>query len=115
MIKNIRVDLTEHEYDILKQIINEFEYKENSKVYISMKEKIEKPKIIPWSIKKSAAAQKATEKRTKTAKIKIMNAVHLLKFQNKKITYYSIAKTGKVNYQTVKKYISDDFLEKYNK
>ena len=63
-------------------------------------------KIIKYSPKKANAAEKATEARTKKAKEKIQNAVNILRMENKKITYYSIAKTAGVSYSTVKKYIS---------
>ena len=52
------------------------------------------------------ASKVATEARTTKAKEKIQNAINILRIEDKKITYYSIAKTAGVSYSTVKKYIS---------
>ena len=51
----------------------------------------------------------------KKAKAKIDKGIDSLKIQNKDIIYYSIAKAGRVSYNTVKKYISDDDLVSLNK
>ena len=56
--------------------------------------------------KKKEAAAKATEARTAAAKKKIENAINLLRIENKKINYNTIAKTAKVSYLTVKKYVT---------
>ena len=69
---------------------------------------LDNAKIIEYSPNKANAAEKATEARTKKAKEKIQNAINLLRMENKKITYYSVAKTAGVSYSTVKKYISLD-------
>ena len=63
-------------------------------------------KIIKYSPNKALAAEKATEARTAKAKEKIQNAINILRMENKKITYYSVAKTAGVSYSTVKKYIN---------
>jgi len=57
------------------------------------------------SDKVTKATNKATATRTAQAKAKIQNAVNLLRMENKKISYYSVAKTAGVSYSTVKKYI----------
>jgi len=67
---------------------------------------LDNAKIIEYSAKKANAAEQATEARTKKAKEKIQNAINLLRLENKKLTYYSVAKTAGVSYSTVKKYIS---------
>jgi len=68
-------------------------------------------KIIKYSPDKALAAEKATEARTAKAKEKIQNAINILRMEDKKITYYSIAKTAGVSYSTVKKYISLDEMK----
>ena len=56
--------------------------------------------------KKTEAAKKATEARTAAAKKKIENAINLLRIENKKINYNTIAKRAGVSYLTVKKYVT---------
>jgi len=73
-----------------------------------IKEIVDNPKKIKHSTKKIIACDKATEARTAKAKKKIQNAINILRMENKKLTHYSIAKTAKVSYLTVKKYISLD-------
>ena len=72
-----------------------------------LKEKIINPKEIERSVKKSMAAEDATQFRQKKAKEKIQNAINYLKMSDKKITAYSIAKEGGVSYNTARKYIKD--------
>jgi len=67
---------------------------------------LDNAKIIKYSPNKALAAEQATAARTKKAKEKIQNAINILRMEDKKITYYSIAKTAGVSYSTVKKYIS---------
>ena len=73
-----------------------------------IKEIVDNPKKIKHSTKKIIACDKATEARTAKAKKKIQNAINILRMENRKLTHYSIAKTAKVSYLTVKKYISLD-------
>jgi len=67
---------------------------------------LDNAKLIKYSTNKAIAAEKATAARTKKAKEKIQNAINILKMEDKKITYYSVAKTSGVSYTTVKKYIT---------
>jgi len=76
-----------------------------------IKEIVDNPKKIKHSIKKVIACDTATEARTAKAKKKIQNAINILRMENKKLTHYSIAKTAKVSYVTVKKYISLDEIK----
>ena len=48
-------------------------------------------------------------------KVKIQNAINILRLEDKKITHYSIAKVGEVSYITVKKSISEDKIISLNK
>lgn len=56
--------------------------------------------------KKQSSIQEATKHREHTAKGKIINAMNLLRLENKSITIYSIAKVSGCSYNTVKKYQS---------
>ena len=98
--------MTEKELSALQRHINELN--EGYISFTDMKEKINNPKEISWSVNKSLSAKKATEARTAKAKEKIQNAINILRMENKKITHYSIAKVAEVSYLTVKKYISLD-------
>jgi predicted transcriptional regulator len=64
--------------------------------------------------KKRKATQKANEARSKKAKKKIKNAINILRLENEKINYTSIAKKAKVSFVTVKKYIDEDTLKSLN-
>lgn len=104
-IKKYRVEFEPEELAILQEYINNIKDK-NYTTFNEMKEKINNPKEILWSAKKSISADNATKVRTLKAKKKIQNAINILRMENKKITHYSIAKTAGVSYVTVKKYIS---------
>ena len=56
--------------------------------------------------KKQSSIQEATKHRTDTAKAKIINAINLLRLEDKEITTYAIAKESGCSYNTVKKYLS---------
>jgi len=73
-----------------------------------MKEIANSPKKIKHSTKKHSAVKTATEARTKKAKEKILNAINILRMEDKNLTHYSIAKQAEVSYLTVKKYITID-------
>lgn len=55
--------------------------------------------------KKQSSIQEATKHREHTAKSKIINAINILRLENKNITAYAIAKESGCSYNTVKKYI----------
>jgi hypothetical protein len=54
--------------------------------------------------KKQSSIQEATKKRERVAKEKILNAINLLRIENKSVTAYAIAKESGCSYNTVKKY-----------
>ena len=117
-----RLDLTLAEYDELKYFIKLKELEDSIllsqqkgyDLYDNLLKKINEPKVIKSSVKKSIAANKATKIRSAKAKVKIDNAIRILQIENKPITYYSISKAGKVSYNTVKKYISLDEMKVIN-
>ena len=54
--------------------------------------------------KKQNSIQLATKSREDAAQNKILNAINLLRIENKSITTYSIAKVSGCSFNTVKKY-----------
>jgi len=80
----------------------------------SIKQKLKKIKIIKRSEAKSIASYNATKVRIQNAKEKIEKGIENLRLDNKKLTYYSIAKSGGVSLNTVKKYVDEDRLKALN-
>jgi len=106
-----RLDLTELELENLREILKyakTYAASQPQEVFFSdyLIEKINKPKKIEYSGKKSFAAMKATEARMKNTKEKIINAINILRMENKEITPYQIAKISGVSYSSAKKYNS---------
>ncbi|KIM06569.1 MAG: hypothetical protein KU29_08530 [Sulfurovum sp. FS06-10] len=56
--------------------------------------------------KKQLSIMEATKSREHTAKAKIINAINILRLEDKKITAYAIAKESGCSYNTVKKHYS---------
>jgi len=56
------------------------------------------------SDKKRNATAKATDGRVKSAKLKIFNALNMMRLEGKKININSVAKDAGVSYNTAKKY-----------
>ena len=110
-IKIYRLDLDEVDMELLKEHINAIKGEESYTTFNELKEKVNNPKVINWSVKKSNSARTATMARTAKAKEKIQNAINILRMENKKLTHYSIAKQAEVSYLTVKKYISLDEMK----
>ena len=107
-IKKYRLDLDEVDIQLLQKYINSIKGEESCTTFNELKEKVNNPKVINWSAKKSNSARTATKVRTQKAKEKIQNAINILRMENKKLTHYSISKQAEVSYLTVKKYISLD-------
>jgi hypothetical protein len=107
LTKSYRYELTKLEKDLLDYIVNDFHKQHPDIVGIdNLMSHLNNPIKIKYSVKKTDAAEKATEARTKKAKAKIQNAINILNLENRKITHYSIAQEAKVSYNTVKKYIT---------
>lgn len=100
-----RVDFTDLE---IKSLIDFLEHNKHlaSPFDEEFVKKIDDAKSIKKSISKIQCTKTATEARTKKAKEKIQNAINLMRLENEKLTYYSIAKKAEVSYLTVKKYIT---------
>ena len=102
-----RLDLDYEYLELLQKYLQQIDpYEEDVILFNEMKEIVNNPKKIKRSIKKSIAAEKATEARITKAKEKIQNAINILRMENKRITYYAISQTTGVSYATVKKYIT---------
>ena len=115
-IKYYRIDLLKHEFESLKVLINYIKeyaklYKERTGqelyIYDDLLEKLENPKKIHHD-KRFISTSKATETRMKRVKEKIINAINLLRLEDKKITAYAVSKASGVSYQTVKKYFDQE-------
>lgn len=120
-----RLDIEEHAFELFKQYVDIEQLEKDFKdtydemdeynIYEIFLNKLNNPKIIKHSNKKLKAIQKATLSRSNSVKNKINNAINILRLENKQFTHYSISKTSTVAFQTVKKYIDDELLEKLNK
>jgi len=66
---------------------------------------IEKIEVSGKTEKRALAAKNATSVRSKNAKEKILNAINLLRLENREITAYRVSKVSGVHYRTVKKYL----------
>jgi len=111
-IKYYRIDLAKYEFEELKILIGyireyakEYQEKTEQELYIydDLLKKLENPKKIHHN-KRSISASIATETRVKKVKEKIVNAINLLRLENKKITAYAVSKASGVSFPTVKKY-----------
>jgi len=60
--------------------------------------------------KKQSSIKEATKAREHTAKAKIINAINILRLENRKITIYAVAKVSGCSYNTAKKYQSKEVL-----
>ena len=98
----MRLNFTEEEIDKIFEALRSDEEVRNLFLqrYAETKAKLQN------NSKKKEAAAKATEARTAVAKKKIEDAINLLRIENKKINYNTIAKRAKVSYLTVKKYVT---------
>jgi len=113
----VRLDLNELEYRILIDTINRSNFLEVLKdrdIDNTLLKKLQSFKQIKKG-NKNIGAIKAREALQEQTKEKIQNAINLLKFENKKITAYSIAKTANISYNTAKKYLSKINLFHSNK
>lgn len=117
-----RLDLTKLEYDYLIKCVDFVKLEEIEKEYenfdafkgFNIIEKLNNPKEIEYSSNKSAAALQATEARSEKVKYKMNIAIEILQTQKKEITHYAIAKISKVSFNTVKKHMSDEYINSLN-
>lgn len=120
-MKSKRLTISESRYEDLKyslekmlkfvddEIKKEYEFEVNT-----LNEMINDFTDIEFSPKKSLAANKATKARTEKAKTKIEKTINIFRIEGKKITINAISKNSGVAYNTVKKYITKDFVNSFN-
>lgn len=99
----MRLTITNDEFDALQSIL----LQNDISLYNRINEEFEKS-ILSKTKKKIKATLKANLTKKKRSQDAITNAVNLLRFENKKITVYSVAKTAQISYNTAKQY--QDFI-----
>ncbi len=107
-----RIDLTKKELEELRENLK---FKVMTFTTNEIYKKVDNPKIIKKSDKKIKAVKIANMARTKNAKKKINAAIQLMIFENKKMTYNSIAVVSGVAHKTVAKYLTTEKLMLVNK
>lgn len=95
-----RLDLTETEYEIIKNILIT-----HTDSGLNLK-KIMKPKIIKISDSKRLATNNANRIKIQNSKNKVTKAIEELKNKKLAITPYQIAKISGVSFYTAKKYFN---------
>ncbi|MEA1956007.1 MAG: hypothetical protein U9N02_05895 [Campylobacterota bacterium] len=96
----MRLTLTDNEFNLLLNTLQKHNEDDLVKILLSKKIKYDKS-ITPL---KRNATKKATLAKEKMSKIKISNAVNLMRLMNSKINVNSVAKESGLAYNTVKKY-----------
>jgi len=69
-----------------------------------LRQKIEVAQERKTPVKKQKAIKKANTIRTNRAKSKIVNALNMMRLENRPITVYAVAKEASVSYNTAVKY-----------
>lgn len=95
----MRLTLNDDEVLELMRVIAKVNYP----LYTKIKEQYEADRSKDIT-KKQSSIQEATKHREHTAKAKIINAINILRLEDKDITTYAIAKESGCSYNTVKKY-----------
>jgi len=95
----MRITITNNEFEALQKIL----VQNDMSLYNRINEEFKKS-ILSCTPKKIKATAKANKVKRKKSREAITNAVNLLRFENKKITIYSVAKTAEISYNTAKQY-----------
>jgi len=99
----MRITLTDSEFNEIQQIL----VQNDKSLYNRLNEELNKS-ILSCTPKKIKATSKANIIKRKRSREAITNAVNMLRFENRKITVYSVAKTADISYNTAKQY--KDFI-----
>lgn len=99
----MRITITDHEFESLQKIL----VQTDMSLYNRINEEFKKA-VLSCTPKKIKATAKANKMKRQKSRDAITNAVNLLRFENKKITVYSVAKTAEISYNTAKQY--KDFI-----
>ncbi len=95
----MRITITDTEFQALQKIL----VQKDTTLYNRLNEEFKKS-ILSCTPKKIKATTKANNAKRKKSRNAITNAVNLLRFEDKKITVYSVAKTAEISYNTAKQY-----------
>jgi len=99
----MRITITEHEFGAIQKIL----LQNDLSLYDRFNEELKKS-ILSCTNKKKKATTKANIAKRNKSKNAVTNAVNILRFENKKITVYSVAKMAEISYNTAKQY--EDFI-----
>lgn len=99
----MRITITDNEFGSIQKIL----LQNDTTLYDRFNEEFKKS-ILSCTTKKIKATAKANIAKRKKSRDSITNAVNLLRFEDKKITVYSVAKTASISYNTAKQY--KDFI-----
>lgn len=99
----MRLTISNKEFNTLQKIL----VQNDMTLYNRINEEFQKS-ILSKTVKKINATTKANNVKRKKSKDAVTNAVNLLRFENKKITVYNVAKAAQISYNTAKKY--KDFI-----
>lgn len=100
----MRLTITNSEFNALQEIL----LQNDMTLYNRINEEFEKS-VLSRTSKKIKATVKANNIKKKRSKEAVVNAVNILRLENKSITVYSVAKTAEISYNTAKKY--REFIE----
>ena len=99
----MRITITNEEFDRIQKIL----VQNDTTLYNRFNEEFKKS-VLSCTAKKINATSKANFAKRKKSKNAVTNAVNILRFEDKKITVYSVAKTAAISYNTAKQY--EDFI-----
>jgi Fic family protein len=114
-VKTYRLDLTADEIENLRELVSYAKKhatrhlkKNGEELYFNanLVRKIDEPRKIIYSAKKSIAAEKATAARSKQTKEKVQNAINILLLEGKEITAHRVSKISGVAFTTARKYLN---------
>jgi hypothetical protein len=95
----MRITITSHEFDAVQKIL----VLNDSILYNRFNEEFKKS-VLSCTKKKINATSKANIAKRKKSKNAVTNAVNILRFEDRRITVYSVAKTASISYNTAKQY-----------
>ena len=100
-MKEVRLILDVDDYEYIKEFLEKRKAKKDViNNFIQANEN-----YLERTATKRTATTKATQAKVKKVKEKINNAIQMLKFMQKEITPYAVAKMAGVSYNTAKKYL----------
>lgn len=99
----MRITITNHEFNEIQKIL----VQKDTSLYNRFNEEFKKS-ILSCTPKKISATNKANKIKRKRSREAITNAINILRFEDRKITIYSVAKTANISYNTAKQY--KDFI-----